>query len=240
MREGKKNQRRRRREEEQGMYGGFVTITLPDRAGRSSMSGRQYRRRNLDSGVWEAELGGGQLDGPDQRERLEVDLETNQGEEQEDRQDRNMEEGGPVQGTVGADPEVVMGQDLEEKSGPKRSPSTKEEIGLGRDEGAQEEKVSEKETTRTDSAQEGSREGEDPRRDSRATKEGENAEEAEANERPRPTTPVAAVRVSNSSAPISGVQDLLRNVGQRRSSRSSTVKSGSGQLNYPLVPSIKQ
>ena len=207
MREGKKSQRKRRREEEQGVYGGFVTITLPDRAGRSSISGRQYRRRNSDSGVWEAELRGGQLNGPDQRERLEVNLETNQGEEQED---RHMEEGGLAQDTVGADPEVVMGQDLEEKSGPKRSPSTKEEIGLGRDEGAQEEKVSEKETTGTDSAQEGSGEGEDPRRDSRATEEGEIAEEAEADERPRPTTPVAAFGVSNSSAPISGVQDLLR------------------------------
>ncbi len=207
MREGKKNQGKRRREEEQGVYGGFVTITLPDRAGRSSRSGRQYRRQNLDSGVWEAELGGGQLNGPDQRERLEINPETNQGEEQED---RHMEEGGLVQDTVGANPEVVMGQDLEEKSGPKRSPSTKEETGLGRDEGAQEEKVSEKETTGTDSAQEGSGEGEDPRRDSRATEEGADAEEAKADERPRPTTPAATLGVSYPPAPISGIRDLLR------------------------------
>ena len=207
MREGKKNQGKRRREEEQGVYGGFVTITLPDRAGRSSRSGRQYRRQNLDSGVWEAERGGDQLNGPDQRERLEVNPETNQGEEQED---RHMEEGGLVQDTVGANPEVAMGQDLEEKSGPKRSPSTKEETSLGRDEGAQEEKVSEKETTGTDSAQEGSGEGEDPRRDSRATKEGADAEEAKADERPGPTTPAATLGVSYPPAPISGIQDLLR------------------------------
>ena len=151
MREGKKNQRKRRREEEQGVYGGFVTITLPNRAGRTSRSGRPYRRQKLDSGVWEAELGGGQLNGPDQRKRLEINLKTNQDEEQED---RHMEEGRLDQNTVGANPEVVVGKDLEEKSGPKRSPSTKEETSLGRDEDAQEEKVSEKETTGTDSAQE--------------------------------------------------------------------------------------
>ena len=202
MRKGK-----RRREEEQGVYGGFVTITLPDRAGRSSRSGRKYRRQNLDSGVWEAELGGDQLNGPDQRKGLEDNPATDQGEEQED---RHMEEGRIVQDTVGANPEVAMGQDLEEESGSKRSPSTKKETGLGRDEGAQEEKVSEKETTGTDSAQEGSGEGEDPRRDSRATKEGADAEEAQADERPGPATLAATLRVSNPPAPVSGIQGLLR------------------------------
>ena len=206
MREGKKNQRKRRRGEEQGVDGGFVTITLPDRAGRSSRSGRKYRRQNLDSGVWEAELGGDQLNGPDQREGLEVNPETNQGKEQED---RHMEGGRLVQDTVGANPEVAMGQDLEEKSGPKRSPSTKKETGLGRDEGAQEEKISEKETTGTDSAQEGSGEGEDPRRESRATKEGADAEEAKTDERPGPATPAPTLGVSLTPAPISGIQDLL-------------------------------
>ena len=205
MREGKKKQRRRRREEEQGRYGGFVT-TLPG-AGRSSVSGRQYRRRDLDSGVWESELGGGQLNGS---ERLEIDPKTKEVEEQEDRQDGNMEEGGPVQGAVGADPKMVMGQDTEEKSRSKRSPSTQKEIGLGGDEGAEEEDVPEKETTRADSAQEGSRAGEDPRRDNRATTEGADAEKVEANKCPGSTTSVTTIRVSNSSAPISGVQDLLR------------------------------
>ena len=64
---------------------------------------------------------------------------------------------------------------LEEESRPKRSPSAEEEISLGRDEGAQEENISEKETTRTDSAQEGSRAGEDPRRDSPSNRRKERA-----------------------------------------------------------------
>ena len=211
MREGKKKQRKRKREEEQGVYGGFVTITLPNRAGRTSRSGRPYRRQNLDSGVWEAELGGGQLNGPDngqdQKKRLEINLKTNQDEE---RGDRHREEGRLDQDTVGANPEVVVGQDLEEELGPKRSPSTKEGTSLGRDEDAQEEKVSEKETTRTDSAQEGSGGGEDPRRDSRATEAGEDVEEAEADERPRSTPPAASIGVSYSPAPIHGVRNLLQ------------------------------
>ena len=161
----------------------------------------------MDSGVWEAELGGDQLNGPDQRKGLEDNPATDQGEEQED---RHMEEGRIVQETVRANPEVAMGQDLEEESGSKRSPSPKKETGLGRDEGAQEEKVSEKETTGTDSAQEGSGEGEDPRRDSRATKEGADAEEAQADKRPGPATLAATLRVSNPPAPVNGIQGLLR------------------------------
>ena len=111
MREGRKKRRRRRREEEQERCGGFV-ITLPG-AGRSSVSGRQYRRKDLDSGVWESELGGGQLNGS---ERLEIDLKTKEDEEPEDRQDGNMEEGGLGQSTVGTDPKMAMGEDTEEKS----------------------------------------------------------------------------------------------------------------------------
>ncbi len=204
MREGRKKQRRRRREEEQGRYGGFV-ITLPG-AGRSSVSGRQYRRRDLDSGVWESELGGGQLNGS---ERLEIDLKTKEDEEQEDRQDGNMEEGGLGQGAVGTDPKMAMGEDTEEKSRSKRSPSPEKEIGLGGDEGAKED-VPEKETTTADSDQKGSRAEEDPRRDNRATTEGEDAEKVKANQCPGSTTSTTTIRVSNSAAPISGVQDLLR------------------------------
>ena len=147
------------------------------------------------------------MNGPGQRKGLEDNPATDQGEEQED---RHMEEGRIVQETICANPEVAMGQDLEEESGSKRSPSPKKETGLGRDEGAQEEKVSEKETAGTDSAQEGSGEGEDPRRDSRATKKGADAEEAQADERPGPATLAATLRVSNPPAPVNGIQGLLR------------------------------
>ncbi len=202
MREGRKKRRRRRREEEQERCGGFV-ITLPG-AGRSSVSGRQYRRRDLDSGVWESELGGGQLNGS---ERLEIDLKTKEDEEPEDRQDGNMEEGGLGQSTVGTDPKMAMGEDTEEKSRSKRSPSPEKEIGL--DEGAKE-NVPEQETTTADSDQKGSRAEEDPRRDNRATTEGKDAEKTKANQCPGSTTSTTTIRVSNTTAPIGGVQDLLR------------------------------
>ena len=209
IKEGKRRQRRRRREEEQGVYGGFVTITVPvtDRAGRSPNSGRQYCLRKSDSEVWEAGLRGGLADGTEQREGLEVNLETTQDEEQEV---CHMEGRGPDQDTVGGDTEVAVGQDLEEKSGTKQSPSTKEEISPRGEEGAQEEDVSEGETAGADSARGGSGEGEYPRRDGRAAEEGEIVEEAEADEFNRPSTAITTSQASNPTAPIIGVQDLLR------------------------------
>ena len=206
---GKKIQRNRRREEEQGAYGGFVTITVPmtDRAGRSPTSGRQDCRRKSDTEVWEAELRGGQVNGSEQREGLEVNLETTQDKEQEV---CNMEARGLVQDSVGVNHEVVMGQDLEEKSGTKQSPSTKEGIDRRREEGAQEEEVPEREAAEADSVREGSGEGESSRRDGRATEEGEVVEEAEANERPRPEIAIATVGAGNATAPVVGIHDLLR------------------------------
>ena len=207
IKEGKKRQRRRRREEEQGVYGGFVTIEVPvtDRAGRSPNSGRHYCPRKSDSGVWEAELRGGLADGTEQREGLEVNLETTQDEEQEV---RHMEGRRPDQDTVGGDAEVAVGQDLEEKSGTKRSPSTKEEISPRGDEGAQEEDVSEGEAAGAGSGRSG--EGECPKRESRAAEEGEIVEEAEADDANRPSTALTTSQASNPTAPIIGVQDLLR------------------------------
>ena len=138
---------------------------------------------------------------------LEVNLETTQDEEQEV---CHMEGRGPDQDTVGVDTEVAVGQDLEEKSGTKQSPSTKEDISPGGEEGAQEEDVSEGETAGADSARGGSGEGEYPRRDGRAAEEGEIVEEAEADEFNRPSTAITTSQASNPTAPIIGVQDLLR------------------------------
>ncbi len=202
-REGRKKQKRRRREEEQGRYGGFV-IALPG-SGRSSVSGRPYRLRDLDSGSWESELGGGRLNGP---KRLEVDSKTEEG--QEDRQEGDMEGGRIVQGAFGTNPQVVVGKDTEEKSSSKQSPSTGEEIGSREDEGAEKEDAPEKETTTADSAQKRPRAGEDPRGDDRATTEGENVEKTETNQCPGSPTAVTTIRVSNSATSISGVQELLR------------------------------
>ena len=209
IKEGKKRQRRRRREEEQGVYGGFVTIEVPVTAGRSPNSGRPHWPRKSDSGAWEAELRGGLANGTGQGEGLEVDLETTQDEEQEV---CHMEERRLDQDTVGGDAEVAVEQDLEEKSGTKRIPSTKEEIGPRKDEGAQEEDVSEGGYPKRESraAEEGEGEGECPKRESRAAEEGEIVEEAETDDATRPSTAPNTAQVNNPSAPIIGVQDLLR------------------------------
>ena len=209
IKEGKRRQRKRRREEEQGVYGGFVTTTVPmtERAGRSPNPGRQYCLRKSDSEVWEAEQRGGRADGPEQREGLEVNLEATQGEEQEV---CHMEGRGPDQDTVGVDTEVAVGQDCEEKSGTKQSPSTKKEISSRGEKGAQEEDVSEGETAGADSARGCSGEGEYPRRGGRTAEEGEIVEETKADEFNRPSAAVTPSGASTPTAPIIGVQDLLR------------------------------
>ncbi len=197
-REGRKKQKRRRREEEQERYEGFV-IAVPG-SGRSS-AGRPYRFRDFDSGSWESELGGGRLNGT---KRLEVDSKTEKG--QEDRQEGDMEGRGIMQGAFGADPQVVVGKDTEEKSGPQQE----EDVDSREDEGAEKEDVPEKETTTTNSAQKRTRAGEDPRGNAGATTEGENVEKTEENQCPGSQTDVATIRVRNSATSISGVQSLLR------------------------------
>ncbi len=194
-REGREKQKRRRREEEQERYEGFV-IAVPG-AGRSS-AGRPYRFRDFDSGRWESELGGGRLNGT---KRLEVDSKTKEG--QEDRQEGDMEGRGIVQGAFGADPQVVVGKDTEEKSGPQQE----EDVDRREGEGAGKEDAPEKETN---SAQKRSRAGEDPRGNAEATKEGEDVEETEKNQYPGSQIDVATVRIRNSATSISGVQSLLR------------------------------
>ena len=140
---------------------------------------------------------------------MEVDLETTQDEEQEV---CHMEERRLDQDTVGGDAEVAVEQDLEEKSGTKRIPSTKEETGPRKDEGAQEEDVSEGGYPKRESraAEEGEGEGECSKRENRAAEEGEIVEEAEMDDATRPSTAPNTAQVNNPSAPIIGVQDLLR------------------------------
>ncbi len=121
-----------------------------------------------------------------------------------------MEGGGIVQGAFGANPQVVVGKDTEEKSRSQQSPSTEEEIGSREDEGVEKEDAPEKETTTTNSAQKRPRAGEDPRGNDRATTEGENVEKTETNQCPGSQTDVATIRVRNSATSISGVQELLR------------------------------
>ncbi len=197
-REGREKQKRRRREEEQERYEGFV-IAVPG-AGRSS-AGRPHRFRDFDSGRWESELGGGRLNGT---KGLEVDSQTKEG--QEDCQEGDMEGRGIVQGAFGANPQVVVGKDTEEKSGPQRE----EDVDRREGEGAGEEDAPEKETTTTNSAQKRSRAGEEPRGNTGATKEGEDVEETEENQHPGSQIDVATVRIRNSATSISGVQSLLQ------------------------------
>ena len=174
-------------------------IAVPG-AGRSS-AGRPYRFRDFDSGRWESELGGGRLNGT---KRLEVDSKTKEG--QKDRQEGDMEGRGIVQGAFGADPQVVVGKDTEEKSGPQREGDVDRREG----EGAEKEDAPEKETTTTNSAQKRSRAGEDPRGNAGATEKGEDVEETEKNPYPGSQIDVATVRIRNSTTSISGVQSLLR------------------------------
>ena len=210
IKEGKKRQRKRRREEEQGVRGGGVTTTAPTSEGaRRSPPGRQDCLRKSDSGVWEAEQRGYRTDGPEHRERLEINLETTQGEQGEEQEVCHME-GRGHQDTVAVDIKVAVGQDCEEKSGTKQSPDTKEEIGYRGVDGAKEEDVSEEATAGADSERGRPGEGGYPEREGGAAEEGEIVEEAKEDELHRPSVALTTSGVDIPTAPILGVQDLLR------------------------------
>ena len=147
-----------------------------------------------------------------------------------------MEEGRIVQETVGANPEVAMGPDLEEESGSKRSPSPKKETGLGRDEGAQKKKSQKRKQ----------QEQTQLKRDQEKEKiQGEIVEQQ------RKERMLRKLKRTNALDPTLGLELAIPQLpsteykascesGLKTESKASTVKSGLGQLNHHFTPAIKK